>query len=183
MTAASDAVSLVRRMRRGDQHALGELYNCTVRSVYALARSILRNAEDAEEVVCDTYAQAWRQSERFDAERASPIGWLMMMCRSRAVDRLRHNRSRGSAGTVAVAPVYELTNEALTPEELLSLFHNGSRVQDALATLSPQRLQLVSLAFFAGLSFAEMAERTGMPIGTVKSHVRRALVELRRKLQ
>jgi RNA polymerase sigma factor (sigma-70 family) len=183
VAAASDAVSLLRRMRRGDQHALGELYDCTVGSVYALARAILRNAEDAEEVVSDTYAQAWRQSERFDAERASPMGWLMMMCRTRAIDRLRHNRSRGAARTVAVESVCEFANDAQTPEELLSLFHNGSRVQDALATLSPQRLQLVGLAFFEGLSFSEMAERTGMPLGTVKSHIRRALVELGRKLQ
>jgi RNA polymerase sigma factor (sigma-70 family) len=181
--AATDAVSLLRRMRRGDQHALGELYDCTVGSVYALARAILRNAEDAEEVVCDTYAQAWRQSERFDAERASPIGWLMMMCRTRAIDRLRHNRSHGSARTVVVESVCEFANDAQTPEELLSLFHNGSRVQDALATLSPQRLELVGLAFFEGLSFPEIAERTSMPLGTVKSHIRRALVELGRKLQ
>jgi RNA polymerase sigma factor (sigma-70 family) len=183
VAAASDSVSLLRRMRRGDQHALGELHDCTVGSVYALARAILRNAEDAEEVVCDTYAQAWRQSERFDPERASPIGWLMMMCRTRAIDRLRHNRSHGSARTVAVESVCEFADDAQTPEELLSLFHNGSRVQDALATLSPQRLQLVGLAFFEGLSFSEMAERTGMPLGTVKSHIRRALVELGRKLQ
>ena len=183
VASASDAASLLQRMRWGDQHALEELYNCTVGSVYALARAILKSAEDAEEVVCDTYAQAWRQSERFDAERASPIGWLMMMCRSRAIDRLRRNRSRRSARTVALESVRELATDALTPEELLSLFHNGSRLQGALAALSPQRLKLVGFAFFEGLSFPEMAERTGMPLGTVKSHVRRGLAELRRKLQ
>jgi RNA polymerase sigma-70 factor, ECF subfamily len=179
----SDSVALLARMRRGDQRALEELYDRTVGSVYALALAILRSAQDAEEVVCDTYARAWRQSERFDTERASPIGWLMMMCRSGAIDRLRHNRARGSAKTVALASVCGLAHNAQTPEELLSLFHNGSRVQGALATLSPQRLSLVDLAFFEGLSFPEMAERTGMPLGTVKSHVRRALVELRRTLQ
>jgi len=183
VAAASDAASLLRRMRWGDQQAFEALYDCTVGSVYAFARAILKNPEDAEEVVCDTYAQAWRQSERFDPERASPIGWLMMMCRSRAIDRLRHNRRRGSARTVALESVCEPANDALTPEELLSLFHHGSRLQGALASLSPQRLKLVGLAFFEGLSFPEMADRTAMPLGTVKSHIRRALVELRRKLQ
>jgi RNA polymerase sigma-70 factor (ECF subfamily) len=123
-----------------------------VGSVYALALAILRSAQDAEEVVCDTYARAWQQSERFDAGRSSPPGWLMMMCRSRAIDRLRHNRARGAARTVALDRVCELANEAITSEELLSLFHSGSRVQRALATLSPQRLKLVGLAFFEGLS-------------------------------
>jgi RNA polymerase sigma factor (sigma-70 family) len=182
VASASDPASLLQRMRWGDQCALEELYDCTVGSVYALAKAILKSSEDAEEVVCDTYARAWRQSERFDPERASPIGWLMMMCRSGAIDRLRHNRSRGSARTVALESVCELANDALTPQELLSLFHDGSRVQQALAALSPQRLKVVGLAFFEGLSFPEIAERTGMPLGTVKSHIRRGLAELRRKL-
>ena len=180
---ALDAVALLARMRQGDQRALEELYDCTAGSVYALALAILRSEQDAEEVVGDTYAGAWRQSERFDAERASPIGWLMMMCRSRAIDRLRHNRARGSARTVALESVCDIAEDALSPEDLLSLFHNGSRVQVALAMLGPQRLKLVGLAFFEGLSAPEIAERTGMPLGTVKSHIRRALVELRRNLQ
>jgi Sigma-70 region 2/GAF domain len=74
---AAEPVSLLRRMRRGDQRALEELYDCTVGSVYAIALAILKSREDAEEVVCDTYARAWRQSDRFDADRASPLGWLM----------------------------------------------------------------------------------------------------------
>jgi RNA polymerase sigma factor (sigma-70 family) len=177
-----DAVSLVQRMRRGDQLALEELYDSTVGSVYSLALAFLKSAEDAEEVVCDTYAQAWRQSERFDAQRAAPIGWLLTMCRGRALDRLRHNRSRRTARMVPLETV-ELAHDALTPEDLLSLFHDGSRVQRALAALSPRRLELVGLAFFEGLPYPEIAERTGLPIGTVKSHVRRALAQLRRELQ
>jgi RNA polymerase sigma-70 factor (ECF subfamily) len=107
----------------------------------------------------------------------------MMMCRSRSIDRLRHNRSRGARKSVALESACEIANDALTAAELLSLFHHGSRVQLALATLSPQRLKLVGLAFFEGLSSAEMAQQTGLPLGTVKSHIRRALVELRRNLQ
>jgi RNA polymerase sigma factor (sigma-70 family) len=178
-----DAISLVQRMRRGDQRALEELYDCTVGSVYGFALAFLKSEEDAEEVVCDTYAQAWRQSERFDAQRAAPIGWLLTMCRGRAIDRLRHNRSRRVSRMVPLESVSEIAQDALTPEDLLSLFHDGSRVRCALAALSPKRLELVGLAFFDGLSFREMAERTGLPLGTVKSHVRRALAELRSKLQ
>jgi RNA polymerase sigma factor (sigma-70 family) len=181
--SASDTTSLLQRMRAGEQRALEELYDCTVGSVYALSLAILSNSEDAEEVVCDTYAQAWNQSERFDSERASPIGWLMMMCRSRSLDRLRHNRSRGFERTVALESVRELADDAPRPEELLTLFQDGSRVQRALAALSPQRMTLVGLAYFEGLTPPEVAERTGLALGTVKSHIRRALADLRRKLQ
>ncbi len=181
--ATPDPARFVQRMRAGDQGALSELYQSTVGSVYAVAMAILKSTQDAEEIVCDTYAQAWRQSERFDADRSTPVGWLIMMCRSRALDRLRYNRSHGAAKTVALDSAKDLAEESLRPDELLALFHDGSRVQNALAALSPRRLELVGLAFFEGLSFPEMAARTGMPLGTVKSHVRRSLAELRRKLK
>jgi RNA polymerase sigma-70 factor (ECF subfamily) len=84
---------------------------------------------------------------------------------------------------VALESICDLANDEVMQEELLSLFHDGSRVQDALGALSPQRLKLVGLAFFEGLTFPEIAERTALPLGTVKSHIRRAMVELRRNLQ
>ena len=174
-----ETASLLRRMQSGDQYALKELYDSTARVVYALARSILRNSEDAEEVVCDTYAQAWSQSEKFNAELASPIGWLMMMCRTRAIDRLRHNGSRRAPTAIAQKSAFDLVNEPPLPDELLSLFQSNSRVRQAVQTLRPQRLQLVALAFFDGLTFTEVAQHVGMPLGTVKSHIRRALSELR----
>jgi len=182
-SACSETISLLRRIREGDQRALQKLYDSTGGSVYALARAILRNSEDAKEVVCDTYAQAWRQSERFDAERSSPIGWLLMMCRTRALDRLRQNSGRRSLIVRILSSTCEIADDAPAPDELLSLFQSNSRIQQAMKALSPKRLQLIGLAFFEGLTFSEVADRTGMPLGTVKSHIRRALLELRHELQ
>jgi RNA polymerase sigma-70 factor (ECF subfamily) len=139
----------------------------------------LRNSEDAEEVVCDTFAQAWSQSEKFDSDLASPIGWLMMMCRTRAIDRLRQNSSRRSPTAITLRSAFGFVDEPLSPDELLSLFQSNSRVRQTVEALRPQRLQLVGLAFFEGLTFTEVAQRVGMPLGTVKSHIRRALAELR----
>jgi RNA polymerase sigma-70 factor, ECF subfamily len=174
---------LVARMQAGDQAALGELYDLTIGKVYALAHAILRVREDAEEVACDTYGQVWQQAARFDASRATVMGWLLMMCRSRALDRLRQHRARGGGSHVGLDAAAELAANDETAEEFLGRFQDGSLVRAALERLAPERQRLVQLAFLEGLTHAEIAERTGLPLGTVKSHVRRALLELRDALE
>lgn len=176
---ATDLARLVEEMRAGNQPALGELYDATVGRVFALAKAILRNAEDAEEVACDTYAQAWSSVSRYDPERATVLGWLLMICRSRALDRLRQRRVRGYGQTVDIDDAGEIEDGRDGPEDLVSLVEQGSRVRLALERLGPERRRLVSLAFLEGLSHQQIAEATGLPLGTVKSHVRRALAELR----
>src|SRR5688572_1273874 len=84
---------LVDEMRQGNEQALASLYDATVGKLYALASAILRQAQDAEEVVCATYSQAWEAAAQFDPQRASALGWLMMMCRSRALDQLRKRKT------------------------------------------------------------------------------------------
>jgi RNA polymerase sigma-70 factor (ECF subfamily) len=179
--ALDELALLVGHIRRGDRQALETLYEATVAKLYALATAILRHTEDAEEVVCETYAQAWETAERFDSARASVTGWLLMICRSRALDLLRKRRTRGENhgldGFDRVADEYQ------RPDELLSLMQRSSRVHAALSALPAERRQLVSLAFLRDLTHQEIAEATGMPLGTVKSHLRRALGQLREQLE
>jgi RNA polymerase sigma-70 factor (ECF subfamily) len=179
LRSESDLQPLLLRLRAGEQSALGELYDLTIGKVYALALAVLRSREDAEEVACDTYAQAWQQAARFDAERATVIGWLLMICRSRALDRLRQRRARQSDAHVPVDEAGELHADEESPEQFLARLQEGSKVHAALAQLSPERQRMVQLAFIEGLTHQEIAARTGIPLGTVKSHVRRALLELR----
>lgn len=175
------AALFVQRMRAGDQRALNELRDCTLDGLHALASTILKVEEDAEEVVSETYAQAWRQSERYDPERGSPIGWLMMICRSRALDRLRRSRARAAEQTFDGD--LESLDGAPAQEDVLALFDEGSRLRDALALLSADRVRILRLAYFEGLSAGEIARRTQTPLGTVKSHIRRGLAQLRRTLE
>jgi RNA polymerase sigma-70 factor, ECF subfamily len=170
---------LVARVNAGEQAALGELYDLTVGKVFALALAILRVREDAEEVVCDTYGQVWQQAARFDASRATVMGWLLMICRSRALDRLRQQRARGGNSHVDLDAAGDLSAADETAEEFLGRLQEGSLVRAALERLPAERQRLVQLAFLEGLTHSEIAERTGLPLGTVKSHVRRALLELR----
>lgn len=172
---------LVDEMRQGNEQALESLYDATVGKLYALASAILRQAQDAEEVVCATYTQAWEAAAQYDSRRASALGWLMMMCRSRALDLLRKRKLQ--ATTLADVRSGETDEFATPPDDLLSLVQQNSRVHAALATLSDERRHLVSLAFLRDLTHPEIAELLGMPLGTVKSHLRRALSQLRAHLE
>jgi RNA polymerase sigma-70 factor (ECF subfamily) len=172
---------LVEAMQRGNERALEELYDATVGKLYALASAVLRCNEDAEEVVCATYAYAWANASRYDPQRASVMGWLMMMCRSRALDLLRQQRA--DKANVDIAELDNLEDGGDRPDDILGLMQQRSRVHAALGTLTPERRHLVSLAFLQDLSHQEIAAVTGLPLGTVKSHVRRALTQLREQLE
>ena len=180
--AVRNLAALVERMRIGQERALEELYDATVGKLYALASAILRSAEDTEEIVCETYAYAWANAARFDASRANALGWLLMLCRSRALDRLRQRRATAAALDVVALREAESGN-ADQPFDILSLMQQRTSIHAALAQLTPERRHLVSLAFLQGLSHQEIADATQMPLGTVKSHVRRALTQLREALE
>ena len=179
--ALADLDRLIVEMLRGNERALEQLYDATVGKLYALAAAILKSVEDAEEVVCMTYSYAWENAGRYDATRGNVLGWLLMLCRSRALDRLRQR-----AWTVVSADGVSLENleaEGDRPDDMLLLMQQRSDVYAALAQLTPERRRLVSLAFLQGMSHQEIAEATGMALGTVKSHLRRALAQLRDELE
>ena len=180
--AVCNLAALVERMRTGQERALEELYDATVGKLYALASAILRSAEDAEEIVCETYAYAWANAARFDASRANALGWLLMLCRSRALDRWRQRRADASNLDV-VASSEAAGGSADQPYDILSLMQRCTRVHAALAQLTPERRHLVSLAFLTGMSHQEIADSMRLPLGTVKSHIRRALSQLHELLE
>jgi RNA polymerase sigma-70 factor, ECF subfamily len=174
---------LVREMALGDSAALSRVYEQTVGQVFAIASRVLRCKEDAEEVVCDVYTNAWQRAGTYDSARGTVMAWLAVMTRNRAVDRLRQRRDALSLdddrqGALSAS----LAGEALSPEQVLTEFQSGSAVHRALQSLSEQRRFLLGLAFFQGLSHQEIADATRMPLGTVKSHLRRALAALQGEL-
>ena len=179
--AAPDLVRLVEGMARGNERALEGLYDATVGKLFALASAILRNVEDAEEVVCMTYAYAWANASQYDESRGNVLGWLLMLCRSRALDRLRQRNS--SPQLAQSDELHAIPGEDDQPDDILLLMQQRSRVRAALAVLSPERRKLITLAFLQDLSHQQIAKTTGMALGTVKSHLRRALAQLREQLE
>lgn len=177
-------VALVERIIDRDERALATLYDATSARVYGLVLRITRRASLAEEVVEDTFWQAWRQAPRFEAARGKVITWLLAMARSRAIDALRRDE-RFQHVDLPDEGTLEAEAEAdggLPAHHLLEATRSEARVHQAIATLEPRARQLVALAFFRGLTHEEIAAQAAMPLGTVKSLIRRALLQLRKLL-
>ncbi|MGZ5429337.1 MAG: sigma-70 family RNA polymerase sigma factor, partial [Thermoanaerobaculia bacterium] len=132
-------------------------------------------------VALDVYTQAWRQAERFDAGRGEPLAWLLMLARSRAIDRLR---SRGGVRRheEEFEQVRDLTSPGIDPETGSSLAQRASTVRAALAGLPAEQREVIELAYFQGLTHTEIAEKLAQPLGTAKSRIRLALARLRQTL-
>jgi RNA polymerase sigma-70 factor (ECF subfamily) len=178
---------LVARAARGDERAIGQLYDRYGGVLYAVAYRIVGQRADAEEVVLEAFAQAWRDAARFETARGSVAGWLTMIARSRALDlaRSRSRRERITASAAADRPNTSPAMGEFRPDPAKALDHEERRrqVRQALETLSPPQRQAIELAYFEGLSQSEIAERLQEPLGTVKTRVRLGMQKLRECLR
>lgn len=173
---------LIGRVVDRDEAALAQLYEQTSGRVFGLVLRITRRHTLAEEVVEDTYWQVWRQAPRFDSSRGSALAWLMAMARSRAIDALRSQARFEHDELDAEAHADSADPAGQAPQDLLDATRSGARLHQALAELDALPRQLVALAFFRNLTHEEIADQTHLALGTVKSHIRRALLQLRRRL-
>ncbi|WP_082536577.1 MULTISPECIES: sigma-70 family RNA polymerase sigma factor [unclassified Roseateles] len=168
-----------------DERALMALYEATLSRVYGLVLRLVRRSQLAEEVAEEVYFQVWRQAARFDAERGRPLTWLLGMARSRAIDAIRREARFQHEELDEEAQNYTTSMSsppAESGDELLAVAQGHAELHRALLLLKPQPRQLVALAFFNGLSHEEIASQTHLPLGTVKSQIRRALITLREAL-
>jgi RNA polymerase sigma-70 factor (ECF subfamily) len=165
----------------GDAQSFAAFYDATVGVVYGLALRILRDAAEAEEVVSDVYLQVWRQAARFDVTRGAPRAWLVTIARSRALDTLRR-RDPAKPHDDAEALADLAGSDAPDPPDWLSAVERGQALHAALMQLSPEQRQMLALAYFRGLSHQEICDYTGVPLGTVKTHLRKAIDALRAAL-
>lgn len=173
----SDA-ELVRAMAEGDRAALGTLYDRYVSLLLGIARRILRNEREAEDLVHDVFLEVWRQSKDFDDNRGTVRAWLVMRLRSRALDRLK---------SVAFSRVTSLETTTLPTEPSVAPVDvtgasEIAMVRHALDQLPPDQRTVIELGYFEGLSLSEVATKLGTPIGTIKSRLARALARLRDEL-
>jgi len=174
---------LMRAVADGSSDALSRLYDRHAAIVFGLARRILMRVEDAEEVVQDVFAQVWRDAGRYVPERATVAGWIVMLARTRAIDRLRARNARPDQTHGAEpGPAAPLTAPGRDPEQVAVSEEDGRKVRQALTSLPPEQRSLVEMAYYEGLTQSEIAERTGVPLGTVKTRVRAAMATLRSAL-
>lgn len=171
----------IARMACGDETGMGRLYDSTLSHVYGLALRVTRDEDAAEDVVADTYLQVWQQAGRYESQRGSPLAWLLNMTRSRALDYLRRRGTVMSLDDERSVYSLDAARDERDPLSLVMALERDLDLRAAIAALSPTAQRLLGLAFFRGLSHGEIAEVTGMPLGTVKSHLRRAQDTLRQR--
>jgi RNA polymerase sigma-70 factor (ECF subfamily) len=178
---------LIAKAARGDERAIATLYDRYGGVLYAVAYRIVGQRADAEEVVIEAFAQAWREAPRFASERGSVAGWLTMIARSRALDtvRARSRRDRLTASAAADPSGGSPAMGEWHPDPAGAVDHAERRekVRVALEALSPPQRQAIELAFFEGLSQSEIADRLQEPLGTIKTRVRLGMQKLRESLR
>jgi RNA polymerase sigma-70 factor (ECF subfamily) len=166
---------------QGDSGAFETFYDATVAYARTLARRVL-NGGDTDDLLADAYFEVWRSAARYDPQRGSAVTWLLTIVRSRALDLLRHRTAHPSVAGTDRAAVESAVDAAEEPAERLWRQQAGTRLHAALQRLTAAERWVVGLAYFRELTHTEIAACTGLPLGTVKSHVQRAQTKLRAAL-
>jgi RNA polymerase sigma-70 factor (ECF subfamily) len=177
LTSRADDAALMERIASGDSDALGELYDAYASRVLGLTTRILVDSREGEDVLQEVFLHAWKNPRQFAAERGSLLTWLLILARSRAIDRLRALRRRGQHLAVDLADCPMASEEDL--EKRAGLREEERAVHRALAQLPPDQKKALELAYFGGYTQSEIAELTGAPLGTVKTRLRQGLMKLR----
>jgi RNA polymerase sigma factor (sigma-70 family) len=175
-----DEASLLIRIAQQDRNALSVLYDRYARILYAIAWKSLNSVEDCEEVVLDVFAQVWRIAERYDPHKGSVDRWLFTLARSRILDRLR-KLQRFSKVTDAVDAGGEIAfpTKSVDPIEEVEIRERQEQVRAALNQIPVEQREVIELAYYQGLSHSEIAHRTGLSLGTVKTRLRLGLSKLK----
>jgi len=173
----------VARMSAGDDAALAHLYDRWSRPVFSLVLHLVRDGDDAEDVVEEAFWQAWRQASRYDGSRGEVGTWLLTIARTRALDRLRSRRRLREEPLTPVSLTDSdaggATGAADDPANRAEASERSAIVGKALQSLPREQREVLELAYFSGLSQSEIADRTGQPLGTVKTRTRLAAQKLR----
>jgi RNA polymerase sigma-70 factor, ECF subfamily len=172
-----DLDALVRQMARGDESAFEQVYDQVSGTVYGMVRRVLRNPAQSEEVTQEVFVEVWRHATRFDGQKGSALTWILMLAHRRAVDRVRSvQASYDREDTVAAREQVRVFDEVAEEVELRL---EQQQVRRCLGSLTELQRESVTLAFYGGYTYPEVAKLLGAPVGTVKTRMRDGLIRLR----
>lgn len=173
-------VAALERLRAGDPSALADLYDRYSKTSLGLALKIVRDPEEAEDVVHDAFAAIVERAHQYRSDRGTVAAWLLTTVRNLSLDRARRKTRRAQITEAEIRPDLETLNPFVDdPERSLGLERERAAVRAALEVLPQAQRETLIIAFFEGLSYPEMAERDGVPLGTIKSRAARAMRALR----
>ena len=181
--AAADR-ALIQRVAGGDDSAFSSFYRRFAPALFSMIYAVLHDQKESEDVLQESFLQMWNKAASYDGERSTVFTWAVMISRNRAIDRIRARQRRlrvveAATAEAAAAPI-ELGEQA---DEMLGRGEDNQRVRQALSTLPEAQRHAIDLAFFRGLTQAEISAQLKTPLGTIKARIRRGLIALRDVLE
>jgi RNA polymerase sigma-70 factor (ECF subfamily) len=170
-----EPAELLGAIARGDKTALSALYRLTASRLYGICLHMLRNEAEAEDALQDIYVTVWRKAALFDSAKASGQTWLGVLARNKAVDRLR----RRTLPTAPVEQADQVADDGPSALEVIEAAEDGERLSNCLDELEERQRGLIRTAFFEGVTYSDLATREDVPLGTMKSWIRRGLIRLK----
>ena len=175
-SGAAELAALLARAASGDQVAFRDFYDRTSAKLFGIILRILVERGEAEDVLQEVYVTVWRKAAEFDPTRASPVTWAATIARNRAIDRLRARASRPSSPLDEAADVRD---ESPAADVIIDTDRAAANIHIALSGLEPRHAAAIRSCYFEGLTYEALALREGVPVGTLKSWVRRGLVRMK----
>jgi RNA polymerase sigma-70 factor (ECF subfamily) len=179
-SAADSPERLVTQIALGNRAAFETLYRATADKLFGICLRVLGERAEAEEVLQEVFAAVWRKAGQYDPRQGNAMSWLGITARNRAIDRLRARPARGSLGAIEVA---EVADHSASPERQAEASSDREHLSRCLEQLEPRRRALIREAFFGGFTYEELASRMQAPLGSIKSWIRRGLLQLRACLE
>lgn len=171
--------TILQRIAAGDKTAVQECLSTYGGLVWSIARKLLRNSDDAEDAVQEVFVDVWKNAGRFDEAQASETTFIAMIARRRVIDRIRHSTRRISADSLDDVLLEPFTRA----DQTMQMSVEANEAAKAMRTLRPEQQQVLRLSIVQGMSHQEISDATGMPLGTVKTHARRGLTQVREVLR
>lgn len=182
MADNADLVVWIGRAAAGDRDAFGKIYDAVAPRMFGLAIKILGDHGEAEEATMDAMVQVWRQSPQYDPERSEALAWLLMITRSRSLDKLRSRKRADAVTDESEDRLGEIPADQPDPEEHHDRDRQAARVRDAVGRLTPEQRSAVEAVYFQGMTHSQVADHYRLPLGTVKTRVRAGIQALREEL-
>jgi RNA polymerase sigma-70 factor (ECF subfamily) len=168
--------ALLVQVALGNRSAFAALYHSTSSRLFGICLRVLAQRAEAEDALQDVYTAVWRKAAQFDATKASATAWLAMIARNKAIDRLRALPSQGRA---SLELADDIEDPSASPVQAVQTAADRAQLEHCLQRLEPKRRSLIRAAFFDGLTYEELAARIEAPLGSIKSWIRRGLLQLR----
>jgi RNA polymerase sigma-70 factor (ECF subfamily) len=176
-SSAASAEALLAQVALGNRAAFDALYRATANRLFGICLRVLAQRAEAEDALQDVYTAVWRKAAQFDPRKATATAWLAMIARNKAIDRLRSMPAQQSRASFDLAR--DVEDPGASPVQQVQTATDRAQLEHCLERLEPRRRSLIRAAFFDGLTYEELAGRLETPLGSIKSWIRRGLLQLR----